>query len=242
MATSSITRAKAPVLAMVLASVVLLVGCSSGVEKSSQTPGPTEQEPNAAERDPGSVTPFTKVEQDDLADVGVEALTDTVTWDAVTEAALRPAEPKYGELFAVLAAQYVTDSRDHELPAVEVDQLLDGPTSLHNFLVSDHAGQVDLGTKRYIDVRISPWIRSDVEDTGTLVIRTQLNAFIRASVGGYPADSWVRFRMDVRHDGTRWRLTGFINATGSSDLKLTAWQKELYFYSGEGWRRIPASS
>ncbi|MFD4328467.1 hypothetical protein ACFWQC_27810 [Nocardioides sp. NPDC058538] len=241
MTTSSTARAKPRIFALLAAVLVLVGGCSSDMGESSQgvistsTPGakPTQHEPGAA-------TSFTKVEQDKLADVNVKALTDTVAWDGVTEASRTPADPRYGERFAILAAHYLTDSRGHELTASQVDQLLDAPTTLHRYLIADHATQVDLETRRHIDPHVSPWIRSDVPENGASVVHTQLNAYTRASVNGQPADAWVRFRVDVQHDGTRWWLTGFNNALGSFEVELTERHKQLYFYSGEGWRRIPA--
>ncbi|MEU0314099.1 hypothetical protein [Nocardioides sp. NPDC006273] len=185
--------------------LVLVSGCSSNMEESTQEVNPTSNhEAKPTQHEPGAATSFTNVEQDKLANVNVKALADTVAWDAVTEASRTPAEPRYGERFAILAAQYLTDSRSHELTASQVDQLLDAPTSLHSYLIADHATQVDLVTRRHIDPHVSPWIRSDVPDNGASVVHTQLNAYTRASVNGQPADAWVRFRVDVQHDGSRW--------------------------------------
>lgn len=245
MTTSPIPPARAPVLVMLaLASVVFLSGCGAGSEESSRQPSATRQpQTSATEEAPAEASTFTKVEKDDLADVSVVEMTNDVGWEAVTEAARRPSEARYGERFAILAAQYLADSRRHELSTSQVDQLLDGPESLHNYLVGDHAAQVNLKTKRYIDPEISGWIRSDVQEEGS-VVHTQLNAYCRGSVGGESAGGWVQYRVDVRHDGDRWRLTGFNNASalGAYDVKLTEHQKELFFYSGEGWRRIPAAT
>lgn len=239
MNTSSIKRTRPQILALLVAPILLLGGCSPEVETSTDEAKAT-QPTTAVQQESSAVTSFSNVEHDELADVSVEPITDRVTWDEATEASRRHADPAHGEHFAVLAAQYLTDSRDHKLPATEVDYLVDGPATLRNYLIEDHAGQVTLDTKRHIDPDISAWIRSDVKDDGS-VVRTQLNAYMRASVGGQPADAWVRFRVDVRHDGSRWWVTGFNNALGSFDVELTDQQKELYFYSGEGWRRIPAS-
>lgn len=224
-------RAKAVVL--LAASVLAFAGCTSegdGSPESVATPPLTAEDAEHSDLE--------RVTTDDLSSVERASVPMVTESEELIRESDTEADPRQGELFAMMAGTYFLESRHGEIDRAAVERLVDGPDSLVNYIVQDQVAQVSVGTNRHVDVTVSPWLRSTAQGE---TVQTQLNAYMHMDWMGEATGMWILLRIDVRHDGHGWRVTGYKNEAGPWEKDLRPKDVELFFDGKQGWRRIPAA-